>query len=158
MKTHCPSCNKSSLNFLHRPTGRLYCSACGQQIAASETIRAALARKGAFLPDDFFNQEEPIITTKPLEVDPREAAMRRIQGAQRQLDGGRDADISRKINIPKISREEAAARKQAIVASLANTDEVISQAAQPPGPNLASDFAEAGLDLREVDSILKSDM
>jgi hypothetical protein len=65
--------------------------------------------------------------------------------------------MSRKINIPKMSREEATARKRAIVASLANTDELISQAAQPPSPDLASDFAEIGLDLGEVDSILKSD-
>lgn len=159
MKTHCPSCGKSSFNFVHKATGRLYCSSCGQQIAASENILAALARKGAFLPDDFFSQPEepePEPQVQP-QIDARAAALRRIQSSQRQLDGGRDADISKKINIPKISREEAAARKRAIVSSLANTDEMISQAAQPPSPNLASDFAELGLDLGEVDSILKSD-
>lgn len=159
MKTHCSSCGKSSLNFIHKPTGRLYCSSCGEQIEASETIKAALIRKSAFLPDDFF-KEEPVkpapLTVRP-PVDAREAALRRIQSSQRQLDTGKDADISRKINIPKISREEALARKQAIIASLANTDEMISQAAQPPIPDLASDLAESGLDLVEVDSILKSD-
>jgi hypothetical protein len=159
LKTHCPACGKSSLNFIHKQTGRLYCSSCGQQIAASETILAALVRKGAFLPDDFFSRPEPEVVKEvvPEPYDARAAAMRRIQSSQRQLDSGRESDMSRKINIPKMSREEATARKRAIVASLANTDELISQAAQPPSPDLASDFAEIGLDLGEVDSILKSD-
>lgn len=163
MKTHCATCSKSSLNFIHKPTGRLYCSSCGSQIQASDNILAALVRKGAFLPDDFFAQSEPAEPIRkqaappPSQDSAHAAALRRIQGLQRQLDTGRDADMSKKINIPKISREEAAARKRAIVASLADTDELISQAAQPPSPDLASDFAEIGLDLGEVDSILKSD-
>jgi len=159
MKTHCPACRNSSLNFLHKETGALYCSACGKQIPASDNIKAALVRKGAFLPDDFF--DTPTERSAPAPVvaqhDPRAAALRRINQQQSQLNPEMDGDTSRKINIPKISRAEAAARKQAIVASLANTDEALSQASQPTRPDLASDFAEHGLDLNRLDEILKSE-
>jgi uncharacterized Zn finger protein (UPF0148 family) len=162
MKTHCPSCRTSSLNFLHRETGALYCSACGKQIQASDTIRAALVRKGAFLPDGFFDVPEP----EPLPVravakknppDAHSAALRRIHQAQSQLNPDMSSDVSRKINIPKMSREDAAARKQAILASLANTDETISQASHPPRPDLAADFAEHGIDLGRLEEIIKSE-
>lgn len=159
MKTHCPACRKSSLNFLHRETGALYCSACGRQIPVSENIKAALVRKGAFLPDDFFDVAEEQTVPQPVvfQHDPRAAALRRISQQQSQLNPEMDGDVSKKINIPKISRAEAAARKQAIVASLANTDEALSQASQPPRPDLESDFAEHGLDLGRLDEILKSE-
>lgn len=159
MKTHCPACRKSSLNFLHKETSALYCSACGKQIPASENIKAALVRKGAFLPDNFFDAplERPAPQQVAVQRDPRAAALRRINQQQSQLNPEMDGDVARKINIPKISRTEAAARKQAIVASLANTDEALSQASQPPRPDLASDFAEHGLDLGRLDEILKSE-
>lgn len=161
MKTHCPACRTSSLNFIHKETGILYCSACGKQIPASENIKAALTRKGAFLPDGFFDaapaQAAAPAAQNQLQPDPRAAALRRIGYAQSQLNPEMDSDVSRKINIPKISRQEAAARKQAILASLADTEETISQASQPPLPDLASDFAEHGLDLGKLDQILKSE-
>lgn len=161
MKTHCPSCGKSSLNLLHRETGALYCSSCGKQIQASETIKAALARKGAYLPSDFFSDvpvAAPIAAKPTSKVDARTAAMNRIRQSQSQLsDGPLDSDVSKKISIPKISREEAAARKAAIVASLENTQETIERVQQGPGPSLAQDFAEQGIDLWQANEALKQE-
>ena len=165
MKTHCPACRTSSLNFLHKETGALYCSACGKQIQVSDSIKAALARKGAFLPDGFFDSVAPAPAsapaaprpaTKTSQPDPHSAALRRIHQAQSQLNPEMSADTSRKINIPKVSKADAAARKQAILASLANTDENLSQASHQPRPDLAADFAEHGLDLGMLEEMIKS--
>ena len=159
MKTHCPACGKSSFNLLHRETGALYCCSCGKQIQASDTIKSALARKGAYLPADFFAdaaEEKPKkVKQRP---DARAAAMNRIKQSQSQLaPGPLDTDVSKKISIPKVSREEAAARKAAIVASLENTDEVIERVQQGPGPNLAQDFAEQGIDLWQANEAQKQE-
>lgn len=137
----------------------------------SVSIINALSRAGLFLPDDFFKDTAPAASknaptssqTRPLnkKADPklaaeaRRARMMEEAGVHNSSD---DNDVGRPSFKPKrkISREEAQAEKEAIRASLRNTDEVaekITHNSTPP--DIYKDLKNQGFDgevfEREID-------
>lgn len=176
MKTHCGSCNKSSVNFLHKETGTAYCSNCGAAMKLSIEIVNALSSKKMFLPDDFFaipagptrsiqqiatTQPQPRAPLQPVQIKQtaEQAALARRQYYTDKTKPDSDSGV-KTINIPKVSREEAALRK---AQALANIEQIAQEASVQQAsvewfnnrPSLQRDINQtAGMSIDEMHNIL----
>lgn len=176
MKTNCGTCRKTSVNLLHKESGTAYCSNCGTQMILSVVIVNQLSKLGLFLPDDIFDEPAPkpavhtpqsaqAATSAPRRhtpgtgpQDPFAAAAARREKMHSNLV---EADNTNGDGRPgfrsgrKISREEAAAEKEAIRASLraqaGAAYEPITNNSTPP--DIRQDLREAGVDIERIDRI-----
>jgi len=180
MKTNCPVCRKTSVNLLHKESGTVYCVACGSKMSPSVSIVNQLAKAGLFLPADFFQQEAtPSIHTPSsprqsapaartpggrMPADPVAAAAARRAMMQQQvdnmtaetkMDGGRPSFRGSS----KVSREQAAADKEAIKASLRaqaeSAYEPIRQNTAPP--DISEDLRHQGFDVSRIEREIDPD-
>lgn len=178
MKTYCNSCNTSSLNFLHKETGIVYCTNCGSALRLGIEIINALSSKKMFLPDDFFKQEEvvqaparnltqvAVAQKQPVQAVTKSAEQLALERRQYYSTVTKPTDDSVSSSVskpPKVSREEAAARK---AAALAQTEQIIAEqgAIQNPNagwfknkPNLAKDVERSGMSLQDAERMIDPD-
>lgn len=177
MKTNCPVCKKTSVNLLHKESGAVYCVSCGSKMSLSVAIANQLAKAGLFLPADFFQQEAtPSLVPPPrqtvpstrtpgrIPADPVAAAAARRAMMQQQVDNMAaetkmgDGRPSFK-GTSKVSREQAAADKEAIRASLRaqaeSAYEPIRQNTAPP--DTIADLRTQGIDVNRIEREIDPD-